>query len=52
VPVLGHRLVLNPAFVAESRHLSSEQALERLRDGCLERVPPPRPDWTMPSAAS
>src|SRR5262245_51439667 len=52
VPVLGHRLVLNPAFVADSRHLSGEQAFEQLRDACFERVPPPRPDWTMPTAAS
>jgi MoxR-like ATPase len=52
VPVLAHRLVLNPAFVADSRHLSGEQAFERLREACFERVPPPRPDWTMPSAVT
>jgi len=52
VPVLGHRLVLSPAFVADSRHLSGEQAFERLRDACFERVPPPRPDWTMRPAVT
>jgi MoxR-like ATPase len=52
VPVLGHRLVLSATFVADSRHLSSERALEQLRDSCLERVPPPRPDWTMPTAGT
>jgi MoxR-like ATPase len=52
VPVLGHRLVLSATFVADSRHLSSERALEQLRDACFERVPPPGPNWTMPTAAS
>jgi hypothetical protein len=50
--VLGHRLVLSATFVADSRHLSSERALEQLRDACFERVPPPGPNWTMPTAAS
>jgi len=52
VPVLGHRLVLSATFVADTRHLSAAQALEALRDTCLERVPPPRPQWTLPAAAS
>jgi MoxR-like ATPase len=51
VPVLGHRLVLRPSFLAETRHLSHADALLRLRDICLERVPPPRPDWPVPVAA-
>jgi len=50
VPVLGHRLVLRPAFLAEMRHLSYADALLQLRDICLERVPPPRPDWPAPAA--
>src|SRR3954471_2392338 len=49
LPVLGHRLVLSAMFVAHSRHLSSERALEQLRDLCFERVPPPHPDWTIPT---
>jgi len=52
VPVLGHRLVLSPTFVADTRHLTSERALEQLRDTCFERVPPPRPQWAVPEAAS
>jgi MoxR-like ATPase len=52
VPVLGHRLVLSATFVADTRHLSSSQALEQLRELSFERVPPPRPYWTVPAAAS
>jgi MoxR-like ATPase len=52
VPVLGHRLILSATFVAANRHLSSAGAIEQLRDLCFERVPPPRPYWTMPAAAS
>src|SRR5262249_36047244 len=52
VPVLGHRLVLSPTFVADTRHLSGERALEQLRDMCFERVPPPRPQWAIPADAS
>ena len=47
VPVLGHRLVLRSAYLAETRHLSAAAALEQLRDRCLELVPPPRPDWAV-----
>ncbi len=47
IPVLGHRLVLRSAFLAETRDLSYGAALELLRDLCLERVPPPRPNWTV-----
>ncbi len=49
VPVLGHRLVLNSAFLVETRHLTRAAALEQLRDTCLELVPPPRPDWPVPA---
>jgi MoxR-like ATPase len=45
VPVLGHRLVLRSAFLAETRDLSYGAALEQIRELCFERVPPPRPDW-------
>jgi len=51
IPVLGHRLVLRPAFVAETRQLSYSGALRQLRDLCFERVPPPRPDWTVPGSS-
>jgi MoxR-like ATPase len=49
VPVLGHRLLLRPAFLAETRHLSPAEGLLQLRDLCFQRVPPPRPDWQVPS---
>src|SRR6266852_4602460 len=45
IPVLGHRLVLRPVFLAETRDLTYAAALEQLRDLCLALVPPPRPDW-------
>jgi MoxR-like ATPase len=52
VPVLGHRLVLRPAYLAETRDLAYDDALLRLRDACLELAPPPRPDWPTPDSHS
>jgi MoxR-like ATPase len=49
VPVLGHRLLLRPSYLAETRDLSYAQTLARLRDACLELAPPPRPDWPPPA---
>ena len=49
-PVLGHRLLLRPAFVAETRELTPADALRELRDLCFARVPPPRPDWELPAS--
>jgi MoxR-like ATPase len=45
IPVIGHRLLLRPSFLAETRHLAYGEALERIRELCFEAVPPPRPDW-------
>jgi MoxR-like ATPase len=45
VPVIGHRLMLSAAYLAETRGLSRDEVLDRVRDRCLELVPPPRPDW-------
>jgi MoxR-like ATPase len=45
VPVLGHRFMLAPAYLAENRGASLDGALEQIKDICLELVPPPRPDW-------
>ena len=45
VPVLGHRLLLSPSYLAETRGLSRDEVLGNLRDEALARVPPPRPDW-------
>jgi MoxR-like ATPase len=50
IPVLGHRLILRPVFLAETRNLSYAGALQQLRDLCLELVPPPRPDWAVPGS--
>jgi MoxR-like ATPase len=50
VPVLGHRLVLRPGYLAETRDLPFTDALLRLRDACLELAPPPRPDWPAPAS--
>jgi MoxR-like ATPase len=45
VPVLGHRLVLTSAFLAETRQLSRGEALRMVREQSFQAVPPPRPDW-------
>ena len=41
VPVLGHRLVFAPAFLAEVRRTGIQVALQRFFASLLERVPPP-----------
>ena len=45
LPVIGHRLILAPTYLAETRSLSREEVLGAIRDRCLELAPPPRPDW-------
>jgi MoxR-like ATPase len=45
LPVLGHRLVLTSAYIAESRALGRAGLLEQIRRSALELAPPPRPDW-------
>ena len=53
VPVLGHRLVLRPAYLAETRHLSAAAALEQLaRPLPRAACPPPRPDWAVQASAA
>jgi MoxR-like ATPase len=44
IPVLGHRIVFTPAFLAEARRLGREAALTSFQLRCLERVPRPEPD--------
>jgi MoxR-like ATPase len=44
IPVLGHRIVFTPAFLAEARRLGREAAFATFRQRCLERVPRPEPD--------
>ena len=45
LPVLGHRLLMSPAYAAETGALGREEALARVRDHCLEAAPPPAPAW-------
>ena len=45
LPVLGHRLLLTPSFVAETRALGRAQALRQIKERCLALAPPPAPDW-------
>ncbi len=45
LPVLGHRLLLTPSFVAETRALGRTQALRQIKERCLALAPPPAPDW-------
>jgi MoxR-like ATPase len=52
IPVLGHRLMLAPAYLAETRNLTREEALRQLEQKCLERIPAPHPDWVADAAAS
>ena len=44
LPVLGHRIVFTPAFLAEARRHGRDAAFASFRDMCLERVPRPEPD--------
>jgi MoxR-like ATPase len=41
LPVLGHRILFTPAFVAATRKLPAGEALERFRERCLEAAPRP-----------
>jgi MoxR-like ATPase len=50
LPVLGHRLLLTPAYLAETRDLSRDEALVEVKARCMELAPPPRPDWTNEAA--
>jgi MoxR-like ATPase len=45
LPVLGHRLLLTAAYIAETRALGRDEALVRIRARSLEVAPPPSPDW-------
>jgi MoxR-like ATPase len=45
LPVLGHRLVLTSAYLAETRSLGRTELLEQVRRRSLELAPPPAPDW-------
>ncbi len=45
LPVLGHRILLTTSFLAETRSLGREAALERIRDRSFELAPRPEPNW-------
>jgi MoxR-like ATPase len=45
IPVLGHRLLLTPSYVAETRTQTREDMFRHIQDECFEREPVPRPDW-------
>ena len=36
IPVLGHRLMLAPTYLAETRNLTMAQTLQQIQDECLE----------------
>jgi MoxR-like ATPase len=50
LPVLGHRLTLTSAYLAEGRTLGRSALLEQIRRRALELAPPPAPDWERASA--
>ena len=45
LPVLGHRLLLTASFIAETRAVGRDEALQRIKERCLALAPPPAPDW-------
>jgi MoxR-like ATPase len=45
LPVLGHRILLTTAFLAETRSLGREAALEQIRARSFELAPRPEPNW-------
>jgi MoxR-like ATPase len=47
VPVLGHRLMLAPSYLAETRNMSRDETLQQIQLRCFELAPPPRPDWLL-----
>jgi MoxR-like ATPase len=45
LPVLGHRLMLAPSYVAAMRSSSRDEIFDRIWERCLAAAPPPHPDW-------
>jgi MoxR-like ATPase len=43
LPVLGHRIIFTPLFLAETRAEGYERALERFREACFLAAPRPEP---------
>jgi MoxR-like ATPase len=44
LPVLGHRVIFTPTFLADERALGRDAVLQRFWEACLERAPRPEPD--------
>ena len=52
LPVLMHRIVFTPSFVAAARELGRQAAAERFREDCLTIAPRPGADLDQPVAAT
>ena len=53
IPVLGHRLVLRSAYLAETRHLSSGRGARAApRRAASSAFRAPRPDWAVQASAT
>ena len=50
LPVLGHRLLLEPSFLVEAEELDPAEGLARVKQRCLDLAPPP--DVRVPTAAA
>jgi MoxR-like ATPase len=44
LPVIGHRIVFTPTFLAEARRMGRDNALATFQARCLEVAPRPEPD--------
>ncbi len=44
LPVIGHRIVFTPTFLAEARRMGRDSALAAFQARCLEAAPRPEPD--------
>ena len=51
LPVLGHRVVFAPSFVAETRRQGRGEALRRFREAVFAAVERPEADWEPDAAA-
>jgi MoxR-like ATPase len=51
VPVLAHRLMLAPSYVAAMRGASREELFGRIWERCLAAAPAPHPDWAQDDGA-
>ena len=52
LPVLGHRVVFAPSFVAETRRQGHGEALRRFREAVFAAVERPEADWEPSSSTA